>query len=443
MSTKPLLLNIRSRVVNDSQQQRYLGSEFNRPLSVCLLLVSLPIFVFNTCLALVKGKAVFEYTQKQDCLGRQVQYQSFSSGMFRGLPMLWAVFTKRISLCGMPIGIQLTKLQTKRLQPYSFIPAGLFDAVTLHQASGLASVEKSVLLKQQFSANRAGYLSLLLKAGLTKLLYSNNKSQLTSPAVFTLFGLKINNDTMADAVDWVMSEQSSVESIIDSPAENTEQNLKRCKTACFANVNSVNLTVEHPSLSQNINSADRCFADGSGLRLAAKTLGINIKDNVNGTDMLPHLCKAAQAQGISIYLLGAKPGVAIATAKNLRKQYPTLRIAGAEHGYFDRTEDNNVVERINQANAGVLLLAMGSPVQEKWLQDNAPKLTCRTALAVGGLFDFYSGQIPRAPMWMRELGLEWVWRLMQEPKSKFNRYVIGNPLFLIRTFVFNRASRGF
>lgn len=427
MSTKPLLLNVRSRVVDDSLQHRYLGTEFNRPISVCLLLVSLPIFVLNACLALAKGKAIFEYTKKQDCLGRPVHYQSFSSGLFKGLPMLWAVLTKHMSFCGMPVGIQLNKQQTKCIQSYSYIPAGLFDAVTLHQASGLAVIDKLDLLEQQFSGNRAGYLSLLLKAGLSKLLYSNNKSQLTTPAVFTLFGLKINNDTMTDAVDWVTSEQK----------------VKRCKTACFVNVNSVNLTVDRPALTVSLNNADRCFADGSGLRLAAKTLGINIRDNVNGTDMLPHLCKAAQVSGNSIYLLGAKPGVAVATAKNLRKQYPTLRIAGAEHGYFDRTEDTNVVERINQANADILLLAMGSPVQEKWLQDNAPKLACRSALAVGGLFDFYSGQISRAPLWMRELGMEWIWRLIQEPKSKFNRYVIGNPLFLIRTFVFNRASRGF
>lgn len=427
MSAKPLLLNVRNRDVDDIRQQRYLGTEFNGPISACLLLVTLPFIVLNVALSVAKGKAVFEYSEKQDCLGRRVQYQTFSSGVFKSLPMLWAVLTQRISLCGMPIDIELNKKQTEYLQTYSFIPAGLFNAVTLHQASGLVSIEKSVLLEQQFSASRLGYLSLLFKAGLTKLLYSNDKSKLTTPSIFNLFGLKINNDCMTDAVDWVMSEQKD----------------GTCKTACFVNVNSVNLSVKHPALRVSLNSADRSFADGSGLRLAAKTLGINIRDNVNGTDMLPHICEAAQAQGISIYLLGAKPGVAIATAKNLRKQYPLIRIAGAEHGYFDQSEAIKVVKRINQSAAGILLLAMGSPVQEKWLQDNAPKLNCRTALAVGGLFDFYSGQISRAPMWMRELGMEWIWRLMQEPKAKFNRYVIGNPLFLIRTFVFNRASRGF
>ena len=431
MSGKPFLLYVRSRVVDGTEQQRYFGTEFNRPTSACLLLISLPILILNTFIALTKGKSVFEYSLKQDCLGRPVQYQYFSSGILKGLPMLWSVLTKRISLCGMPVDIEMTKQQTERLQAYSFIPAGLFDAVTLHQASGLVTIDKTELLEKQFTGNRLGYLSLLLKAGLTKILYSNNKSELTNPAIFNLFGLRINNDIMTDAVNWVMSEQK------------VDKDFKNCKTGCFVNVNSVNLIAEHPTLSKNINSADRSFADGSGLRLAAKKLGINIKDNIKGTDMLPHICEAAQAQGISIYFLGAKPGLAVAAAKNLRKHYPLIRIAGAEHGYFDRCEGTKVIDRINQSNAGILLLAMGSPVQEQWLQENAQKLNCRTALAVGGLFDFYSGQISIAPMWIRELGLEWIWRLMQDPKSKFNRYVIGTPLFLIRTFVFNRASRGF
>ena len=439
MSTKPLLLNVRSRDVDCNQQKRYLGTELNCPISACLLLISLPILIFNACMAVIKGKPIFDYVSKQDCLGRTVQYQRFSSGFFKGLPMLWAVLTKRISLCGMPVDISLNKKQIECLQSYSFISAGLFDAVTLHQASGLATTEKSELLIKQFTANRLGYLSLLLKAGVTTFLYNNSKSELKTPSVFTLFGLKINNDTMTDAVDWVLSEKLGLK----SDKKNSNPTLKNCKTGCFVNVNSVNLFAENPMLGVSLNNADRCFADGSGLRLAAKKLGINIKDNVNGTDMLPHLCEAAQAQGISIYLLGAKPGVANATAKNLLKLYPKLRIVGAENGYFERIDDTNVVKRINQSNADILLLAMGSPIQEKWLEDNAPHLTCRSALAVGGLFDFYSGHISRAPIWMRELGLEWVWRLIQEPKEKFNRYVIGNPLFLIRTFVFNRASRGF
>jgi N-acetylglucosaminyldiphosphoundecaprenol N-acetyl-beta-D-mannosaminyltransferase len=84
------------------------------------------------------------------------------------------------------------------------------------------------------------------------------------------------------------------------------------------------------------------------------------------------------------------------------------------------------------------LIGFGSPIQEQWLIENRSNLNTRTALAVGGLFDFYSGSIPRSPLWMRELGLEWIWRLMQDPVGKWQRYVIGNPLYLYRLWLSNR-----
>jgi N-acetylglucosaminyldiphosphoundecaprenol N-acetyl-beta-D-mannosaminyltransferase len=89
-----------------------------------------------------------------------------------------------------------------------------------------------------------------------------------------------------------------------------------------------------------------------------------------------------------------------------------------------------------------LLVALGSPLQEQWLLKNKERLQCKRALAVGGVFDFYSGNISRSPLWLRELGLEWVWRLIQEPKNKFIRYVVGNPLFLYRTFFLNLVNTG-
>ena len=248
--------------------------------------------------------------------------------------------------------------------------------------------------------------------------------------MFGVFGLKVNNDCMTDAVHWAVSSSDELSA------------MSRCKVACFINVNSVNLVQKFPQLKAHLNRADRCFADGSGMRIAANRIGVQLKGNVNGTDMLPFLCRAAAANDLSIYLLGAKPGVARTTANNLCLEYPKLHIAGAEHGYFDAGSDLQVIEKINQSGADILLLAMGSPTQEKWLIKHAHLLHCRTALAVGGLFDFYSGRISRAPLWMRELGMEWIWRLLQEPKTKFKRYVIGNPLFLFRTFILNHARKG-
>ena len=115
-------------------------------------------------------------------------------------------------------------------------------------------------------------------------------------------------------------------------------------------------------------------------------------------------------------------------------RYPGLRIVGARDGYFGPEEEEGVVEAINRSGARILLVAFGAPRQELWLQRWRDRLEPGVCMGVGGLFDFYSGRIPRAPAWMRELGLEWVFRLMQEPGRMWRRYVIGNPLFLSRVW---------
>jgi N-acetylglucosaminyldiphosphoundecaprenol N-acetyl-beta-D-mannosaminyltransferase len=284
-------------------------------------------------------------------------------------------------------------------------------------------------MQKKISNNEQALSSSLDNSGLSNLFYPQLAKNIVQPAQFKLFGLTIHNDSMKTAVEWVLKPSLK------------ENKRNECQIGYFINVNSVNLSLNNSVLRDQINRADRCFADGVGMRLAAKHIGLQIIENVNGTDMLPHLCEAAQKTDRSIYLLGAKPGVAAKAANNLMKKYPNLIIAGTQDGYFSQENTKNVIDDINQSGANILLVAMGSPIQEDWLDKHAPKLTCSTALAVGGLFDFYSGKIARAPLWMRELGMEWVWRLLQEPQSKFNRYVIGNPLFLIHTFIFNRAKR--
>ena len=139
--------------------------------------------------------------------------------------------------------------------------------------------------------------------------------------------------------------------------------------------------------------------------------------------------------------MGAKPGIAKKAAEKLIKEHKGLNIVGTEHGYT-HLNNESLIKQINDSGCDLLLVAMGSPIQEKWLIDNKCKLKCKTALAVGGLFDFYSGSISRSPLWLRELGMEWIWRLIQEPRIKFTRYVIGTPLFLYRTFFLNLVRKG-
>ena len=128
----------------------------------------------------------------------------------------------------------------------------------------------------------------------------------------------------------------------------------------------------------------------------------------------------ATEQQLSIYLLGGEDGVAATTAKNMQQRYPNLQIAGSHSGYFDMHQDSDdnqqVITSINHSQANILLVAMGAPLQEKWLEDNKSQLHCQVGIGVGGLFDFYANRIKRAPSWLRQMGMEWSYRLLQEPQ---------------------------
>ena len=401
------------------------------PISLLLLLVLSPILLVNLLISKAQRKPFIRSINKYDCLGRPVTLHRCHCGFVKDIAVFWSILTKNIRFCGLPLQDSFRGLERAKLHRFGHCLAGLISRVGLHQLSGIAVLKPYDLIEQQVSAGRLAYLSLLVKGGLSYFFFYQSSTELKQPDQFTLFGLTIHNHSMRLAVEWALAT-----STIKKPNS-------ICKIGYFINVNSVNLTVNDPVLRERINRGDRCFADGSGMRIAAKYIGVRICENVNGTDMLPYLCVAAQKTKKSIYMLGSKPGVADRAAQYLLQVYPNLNIAGTQDGYFKSEQTYDVISRINQSCADILLVALGSPIQEAWLEKNVAQLHCNTALAVGGLFDFYSGNITRAPLWMRELGMEWVWRLLQEPKTKFSRYVIGNPLFLIRTFIFNRAKRGF
>ena len=185
---------------------------------------------------------------------------------------------------------------------------------------------------------------------------------------------------------------------------------------------------------QILRNMNQVYPDGIGVRLASQMFGNGVKDNINGTDLFPLLCERLVNTAHGIYLLGAREGVAESTAANMVKRYPGLNIAGYQHGYFTPEEEDEVLDRINTSGADVLMVAMGAPQQERWIARNRARLNVSILMGVGGLFDFYSGRISRAPVWIREVGLEWVWRLLQEPGRMWRRYVLGNPLFLYRVW---------
>jgi N-acetylglucosaminyldiphosphoundecaprenol N-acetyl-beta-D-mannosaminyltransferase len=204
-----------------------------------------------------------------------------------------------------------------------------------------------------------------------------------------------------------------------------------CTQVAFVNADCVNIARRNPRYRNAVNHSALVLPDGVGLRIAGQWLGQAFAQNLNGTDLFPRLCeRLAQRQG-RLFLLGARPGVAEAVGAWVQKHHPGVQVVGTQHGYFSPDALPEVLNRIQAAQADVLLVALGAPAQERWIAEHGAASGAKVAMGVGGLFDFYAQRIPRAPQWLRELGLEWAYRLWQEPGRMWRRYLIGNALFLL------------
>ena len=208
-----------------------------------------------------------------------------------------------------------------------------------------------------------------------------------------------------------------------------------------------NKTFKDKKYLENLKKSDYIFPDGSGVNLACKILKTPLKENINGTDMLPYILRLAIEKRYKIFLLGGQDGVAESMKNKLINKFKNLDICGVHHGYFDFNEkkdkniNHKVIQNINLLNTDILFVAFGAPLQEEWIIKNRDKIQAKVILGVGGLFDFYSDRIPRAPLWMREIGIEWIYRLKQEPKRMWKRYIIGNPLFLYRVYSYKFSRK--
>ena len=178
-----------------------------------------------------------------------------------------------------------------------------------------------------------------------------------------------------------------------------------------------------------VNGADLVLADGVGIIYSAKLQGTPLKGRVTGIEFAQRLMGRMAENGKTLFLLGAKPGVAEQAAENLKRQYPGLRIAGVHDGYFQ--EDGPVAEEIRESGASVVFVCLGAPKQEKWMRKNGADTGASLLIGLGGCLDVFSGQVQRAPKIFQRLGLEWFHRLLKNP-SRIGR-MMKLPLFLIHT----------
>ena len=222
-----------------------------------------------------------------------------------------------------------------------------------------------------------------------------------------------------------------------SPSEVVEKLVERVnhrlKTRiAFLNAHCANIAATDWQYRQALVSCNAVLPDGIGVEIASRLAGHPLEHDLNGTDLFPKLCRALRDANKSIFLLGGRPGVADAAARAAVAECEGLQIAGTQDGYFGPQDEDAIIDQINIARPDVVLVAMGVPVQDTWLARTGARLNAPLVAGVGGLFDFVSGAAKRAPGWIRKARLEWIYRLAQEPRRLWSRYLLGNITFLAR-----------
>ena len=178
-------------------------------------------------------------------------------------------------------------------------------------------------------------------------------------------------------------------------------------------------------LKEAVESCDIVNIDGMGVVWGARLMGLNVPERVAGIDLFYELLSFSQAKGHGVFLLGATQDVVSLAANKIAMMYPALKIAGVHHGYF-WDDQAKVVEQVRQSGARLLFVAISSPLKEKFIARWRSQLGVDFVMGVGGTFDVVAGKVRRAPIWMQRFGLEWFYRLIQEPRRMWKRYLVTN-----------------
>lgn len=236
----------------------------------------------------------------------------------------------------------------------------------------------------------------------------------------SILGLYIDNYTMQEALDKI--------------AGHVEK--RRFSYAVTPNVDHI-IKARHDSEFRHVyERADLVVADGVPLLWASRVLGDPLKERIAGADLFERTCELAAERGYSVYLLGGNPGSAWKACKRLSARLPELQIAGWDcppYGFGgDVAENLKVQARIRESHADILFLGLGTPKQEKWVSIYGNGTGAAFAVGVGGSFSFVAGEISRAPLWMQHGGLEWLWRLLKQPRHLWKRYLVDDiPFFYL------------
>jgi N-acetylglucosaminyldiphosphoundecaprenol N-acetyl-beta-D-mannosaminyltransferase len=239
---------------------------------------------------------------------------------------------------------------------------------------------------------------------------------MNTSAIVSICGVRISNFSHEEAIAAI--EQTIIE--------------KRDICSIFiANAHTFNLAMEDRHYHAVLNRASKIIADGTGARWAARLRGVRLKDNLVGTDLIPNLFQTTAGKGYRYFLLGGDATAVRRAARTCTRIYPGWDLVGYQHGYVEGRQTAQVIDDINSARPDLLLVAMGNPRQECWIDTYRARLSVPVCIGVGGLVDHWAGNLRRAPIWVRRHGFEWMQILLQQP-HKWRRYILGNPKFLLR-----------
>jgi N-acetylglucosaminyldiphosphoundecaprenol N-acetyl-beta-D-mannosaminyltransferase len=236
-------------------------------------------------------------------------------------------------------------------------------------------------------------------------------------------GLRYGIDLMGIDVE-VVDEKGLYERIIDFARHD------RPHKVMYVNAHCMVTSRKDESYRHILKNAHLVYADGISLVWEARVLGYYLPCRLTAADFMPRFFGRFAKEGIRVYMLGARPGVAQTAAQRLRIRNPALEIVGTHHGYFHSWESERIIEEINKTQAQIVMVGMGVPYQEKWIEEHYEQMNASVIWGVGALFDFLSGRLARGPQWLLDSGFEWLCRLVTEPRRLWQRYLLGNLLFM-------------
>lgn len=210
----------------------------------------------------------------------------------------------------------------------------------------------------------------------------------------------------------------------------------------YVNIHTVNEACREPWLKEHINESLFTYCDGMGVLIGARIIGKRIPERITLADCIDELFATLEQLETRVFFLGASDETISKAREAVESRFPRLTVCGSTHGFFDLSNGIDAQRQINKAKPDIVFVGMGMPRQEAWIRKNMQHLNANVFWSAGALFEFLAGTRQRCPQWMSRAGLEWLFRLAQEPRRLWKRYVVGNPVFFFRILKDRFATTG-